>query len=593
MIKPALYRESQAQDVYVRELDLTLSVKEALIEAGQDERVSFRDAGEVFVVYRRDLQKAVAMGLADLPIESIAVQETSPILHTRNLELRQTLDISNQLTDYFPGYLVAALYELQSLVKRGGFSAYVIGGNVRDILLYKDRLLDIRDVDLTIEGDAISSSQFIVANSRNFVVDGCFPEFGTVKVRYKDNIQFDLASTRKEIYRSCSALPEVVELGVPLAEDIIRRDFTCNALALSVHDLGKILDHSHGIEDVESRKIRVLHPLSFFEDPSRILRALKFASRLDFTMSRATERLIRQFLKHGYPAYNGGGDRIKQELKEFLWIEETPIKRYWSNFFVEQGGLRLVNMTIPFSKPSSELAHQQDRLLEQYSMIVERMAGVIDESILLWELHLCFLFQRLEPTLFQETAHRLGLTKSERELVEKYIKIIEENPLEAIREYSQPAEIYDIFSERPLSSIIAGALTLYLEDPERLKIILHALKTFKRKFEAIRPELNGNDLQELGVPKGEAIGLLLKELLHAKLSGRLKDRMAEVRYIQSKLEPADTESEAVNLSVALSSEATGPKPVGLKVVSEKQALLKGKTKTKEEGPSDDPFPSAD
>ena len=150
----------------------------------------------------------------------------------------------------------------------------------------------MRDVDVTLEGDAIALADFLTEHSRNFRVMERYPEFGTAKVQYKDSLSFDFASTRRETYAHCGAMPMVVERGVPLMNDVIRRDFTVNTLAFSIHDLGQVLDYVNGLDDIQKRVLRVLHPVSFFEDPSRILRALKFCARFDLTLSPETERLM-------------------------------------------------------------------------------------------------------------------------------------------------------------------------------------------------------------------------------------------------------------------------------------------------------------
>lgn len=525
----------------LREMDPQLPVKEALIEMGQDTQAIFREAGDIFVVHRSDLQKLIAMGLADLPIESIAVAQSSPILHLKDPELRHTLNIANQLTGFFPGHMVAALYELQSLMKKGELRAYVIGGNVRDLLLYRERRLEIEDVDITIEGDAISSSQYIVANSRNFVVEEIFPEFGTVKISYKGSIQFDIASTRKEVYRCCSALPEVIERGVPLAEDITRRDFSVNALAMSIHELGLILDHANGIEDVENRLIRVLHPLSFFEDPSRILRAFKFLARLDFNLTSGTDRLLRQFLKHGHQVYNGGGDRIKYELRKFLGAAESDAKQRWLAYFLETGSIRLANMAIPARPASPELKRRIELLYQTLPITQEILGEPAQTEEFLWMLYLCPLLGELDDGLLTETCHRLGLTRIEREALQEYVRLRSsfEETLGGIHEFSAATEIYEVYKALSPVAVVAAATEKFGEDPARFQTVLQALKAYRDKFSKIKPELNGKDLMELGVPEGEAIGQLLRELLHLKLSGRLPDRMDEIRYVQQKLEAAD------------------------------------------------------
>lgn len=517
--------------------------------------VDFVADGVALTATRADLHRLVAMGLGELPIEAIGMPCDEPPLCEPQAAPPLTLDISRRLTAYFPAYVAAALYEMQSLLRKGELRAYVIGGNIRDLLLYDTRLLDIQDVDLTIEGSAIAASQFIMAHSRNFNVEACYPDFGTVTLVYKDALRFDLASTRIERYATCGALPEVIQRGVPLAHDVVRRDFTVNALAMAVHDLGVILDHTGGMADITARRIRPLHAASFWEDPSRILRAFKFLTRLEFELSPGAERLVRQFLTYGDRVYHGGGERIKHELRKFCEAAETPVKQRWMAFFRDTGCVRLVNMTMP-AAPSASVAPGGSReecsepvacYWRHYALLHDTLGDATLGPDFRWRLFLCFLFGNDTGPAFLQTAHRLGLTRLEREQIVHYRQVLDLGGLERIQESSSPYDVYAVCHERPLSSMTAAAVVQYDTQPARLHTVLQALKAYRDKYANQRPELNGDDLLDLGVSPGEAIGQMLRELLKLKLMGRVKDRLSEVRYVRQCLGlPALPEASAGN-----------------------------------------------
>ncbi|MBX2860124.1 MAG: hypothetical protein KTR14_02745 [Vampirovibrio sp.] len=508
---------------------------EAAMQQLEDQTVvRFEKNSRTYRVDAGSLKKMIAMGLAQLPIESIALleipetaQEEPDVLFSNEPE---ELDISNRLTEFFPGYFVAALYELQSLLKRSNFKAYVIGGIVRDLLIYQERRLDLMDVDITVEGSASDCCRFIVANSRNFTMVEEFPEFGTAKLQYKESIAFDIASTRTEIYAKCGALPTVVERGVPLAQDIIRRDFSLNTLALSIHELGKLLDHMGGVADIENRLIRVLHPASFFEDPSRILRVLKFAARLDFNISSATFQLLNMFLAHGASVYRGGGERIKQEMRSLFRAPETPAKRNILLTFLDLQGIRLINMDLTISEDTTQFLKNtfiraSDRLPDVLALLTPK-----DPKKFLWEIYLSLMGLAIEESDFLESANRLVLSKAERDLVEKCREITKMNALDSIQEQSSPVDIYEVFNPHQTASIAAAILLE--EDPQRYATLINALQTYIRKWKDVRLELNGKDLIELGLPEGEQIGIVLEQLLHHKLLGRLEDQLAEVHFVK-------------------------------------------------------------
>jgi tRNA nucleotidyltransferase (CCA-adding enzyme) len=419
----------------------------------------------------------------------------------------------------------------------------------------------VKDVDITVEGDALAFAEFLVENSRNFHLEDQFPEFGTAKVRYKDTLRFDLASTRQEIYPHCGALPVVVNRGVSLVDDIVRRDFTVNALAFAIHELGHVLDYCSGIRDIQARKMRVLHPVSFFEDPSRILRAMKFCARFNFELGEETAQLLAHFLDYGQHCYKGGGERIKQELKGFLSAEESAVKSRWVRFFLETGCYRLINM---------EMTYQPDDTAE--SAMITRLTGIPDvlpeiesalSSYVDWDLrfdtYLCFLFRDLPEEDFQKAVQRLGLTRNEREFSEQFRKLkdVVSARFGALHEFSSPAEIYDLFHGLHFITVVACLVELGFEDRRSMRSMLEAFLKYKRKWEKMTLELDGNDLIGLGVPEGKQIGQMLDQLLHAKLAGHVPDRLDEIQYIRSRLVPKPAE-EAIpsdSLSTEMKSDA--------------------------------------
>ncbi|WMU93290.1 poly(A) polymerase I [Microcystis phage MaAM05] len=535
--KRHLNPDTQIEDARI-EVAQSVPIAEALSLAREQhaDAVSFSDSqGQVWLAFCDDLSKMATMGLGELPVGSVAIPERSPLCHENRANMQATLDLAKRLSAFFPVYFVAALYELQSLIQKMGLKAYVIGGITRDLLLYQEKRLSVRDVDITVEGDALALADFLLANSRNFTLIEKFPEFGTAKISYKDDLMFDVASTRQEIYPHCGALPVVVNRGVPLVNDIVRRDFTVNALSFSVHHLGQVLDYANGLRDIELREIRVLHPISFFEDPSRILRALKFCARFDFSLPEETATLLQQFLQVGAFCYKGGGERIKQELKGFLRVEESPAKSKWLRYFMQHQCYRLFNMETSFS-PSPALLERLTGIGPVLPELMDPLSPFVDADFV-FDVYLCFLLRDMEPEDFQKTLARLGLTRNEREFVEQFRKLKDgvSERFSTLHEYSSPGAIYDLFHGLHLITVVACILELALAGGNRYKIVLEAFVKYKRKWEKTEVELDGNDLIGLGVPEGKVIGQLLDQLLHAKLAGQVPDRLEEVQYIQNQL----------------------------------------------------------
>ena len=180
---------------------------------------------------------------------------------------------------------------------------YYVGGVVRDEILGVQSF----DTDFCYEGNAI---EYAKENGFNIIREN--PDFGTVRILF-DGKDIDNASTREETYPKVGHLPIVKNIGCPLLDDLKRRDFTINAMAKNTVT-GEIIDYFGGIEDIKNKKLKILHPTSFVDDPTRIIRGLKFSVRFGFELEEKTEILQQQYLQN--INYDMSYHRVKKELKE-------------------------------------------------------------------------------------------------------------------------------------------------------------------------------------------------------------------------------------------------------------------------------------
>ncbi|MCQ2744254.1 MAG: hypothetical protein MJ230_05615 [bacterium] len=180
---------------------------------------------------------------------------------------------------------------------------YYVGGVVRDEVLGTKSF----DTDFCYEGNAIDFARY---KGFNIVQEN--PDFGTVKIIFDDK-KIDIASTRKEIYPDAGHLPTVYEIGCSLEEDLKRRDFTINSIAKNTLT-NEIFDPFNGISDIKHRVIKVLHNKSFIDDPTRILRGLKFSVRFGFKLDKETKILQNEYLHN--INYDMSYHRLKKELEE-------------------------------------------------------------------------------------------------------------------------------------------------------------------------------------------------------------------------------------------------------------------------------------
>ena len=204
---------------------------------------------------------------------------------------------------------------------------FYVGGVVRDELLGAESF----DVDLTYVGDAIEYAKSIPEAQ---IVQINEP-FGTVRIKLGSE-EIDIASTRSETYPQKGHLPVIKEIGCPLKEDILRRDFTINAMAKSTLT-GEIVDYSGGLADIKDKVLRVLYDESFIDDPTRIVRALKFAVRFGFELEPKTRLLRDNYLKN--INYDLSYKRLKKELVETFNLNSGKA----FDIFVNEGLYKLVS----------------------------------------------------------------------------------------------------------------------------------------------------------------------------------------------------------------------------------------------------------
>lgn len=202
---------------------------------------------------------------------------------------------------------------------------YYIGGVVRDEFLNVPSL----DVDFCYEGNAIE-----YAKSKGLDIIKINPDFGTVRV-LSDGKEIDIASTRTETYPKKGHLPKVENIGCSLNEDLKRRDFTINAMAKRTTD-GELVDCFNGVDDLRNKKLRVLHKNSFIDDPTRIIRGLKFSVRFGFELSDDTRALQDEYLNN--INYDMSYHRIRKELIETFGLNSAEA----FDRFVEQGIYKLL-----------------------------------------------------------------------------------------------------------------------------------------------------------------------------------------------------------------------------------------------------------
>nr|QGT49658.1 hypothetical protein Melaina855_0450 [uncultured Candidatus Melainabacteria bacterium] len=349
---------------------------------------------------------------------------------------------------------------------------YYIGGVVRDELLGKECF----DIDLIYQGNAIEFTKEL-PNAEILQIN---EPFGTVKIKFEDK-EIDIASTRCETYPQKGHLPEVNNIGCSLKDDILRRDFTINALAKSTIT-GEIIDFTNGLQDLKNKTLRVLHDKSFIDDPTRILRGLKFSVRFGFELDSQTKELQDKYLKS--INYDISYKRLKKELVETFNLNS------WTAFekFINDGIYKLITPQ-EFILPEINL----EELIKQYKPACP------------WIIYIGLL-----PDISS-----LPLTKTEQKIVDDYKKLNQEK-------FDSDYEIYKVFERINLESILMFA-TINSE------IVTRYLNT----LQYIKPVISGKDLQNIGIPPSKKYTEIFDYILREKLKNPALDKTQEIELAKN------------------------------------------------------------
>jgi tRNA nucleotidyltransferase (CCA-adding enzyme) len=329
---------------------------------------------------------------------------------------------------------------------------YLVGGAVRDLLLGRDRA----DVDLMVEGDATAlAADLGGANSEH-------DRFGTVKVDV-DGHEVDIVGARTETYERPGALPTVTP-ATDIEEDLARRDFTINAMAIPLQGELRLLDPHGGRSDLDQGLLRVLHDRSFVDDPTRAIRAARYASRFGFRLEPKTEELVRQT-----DLTTVSADRRRTEL-ERLAAEENACEGF--------------------------------ELLGAWGVIDLRPGGI----------------ELMEAVgLLLQTPHWAETVPRERALVAAALGPPGAEEVLASMWVPKPGEGVELAERRdPVELILARAMGAEWLD--------HYLTSWRK----IEMEIDGDDLIAAGVEQGPAIGRGLRAARHKKLEGEISGREEEL-----------------------------------------------------------------
>jgi len=464
----------------------------------KDRLVGTISAGDVMRVLQEEMMKSE---------KGVSVFESQPLYGRKKM-------ISKLMEERFPERIHNLLIEFGRGGDALGYSVYAVGGFVRDLLLRVENF----DVDIVVEGDGIRLAEEF---------EKMFPcrirthkKFGTAIILFPDGSKVDVATARWEFYDSPGALPTVEKASIKT--DLYRRDFTINTLAIQLNPkaFGELIDFFGGVKDIKEKVIRVLHNLSFVEDPTRVFRAIRFEQRFGFQIAKHTQNLMKNAVKVGFLERLSGG-RVLSELILILQ-EEDPLPALKR--------MRDFNL-FHFLHPSLKFDEQAEVLFEQIHHVISWFDLLfLEQQYERWLIYFYGLIDFLKEGEIEDPCRRLAMN-------EKLKNRVREGKLQAdqallqifswINTNRRPkrSEIYNILD--PLSTeskLFMMAKTTQIETRRYISLYFTQLKDTK-------PLLGGRDLIQMGMKSGPSIKKALTGLLKARLDEQVITRQDEMEYI--------------------------------------------------------------
>ncbi len=487
-------------------------------------------------VRREDLDKAIGHGLSHAPVKGIMSgrvpvvdEETSlgelqrllggssegrlAVVHGERVvgvvtrsdvlqALGEALEVPSEPADSIADELrrlerLAPVFDAVAAASETVGGVYLVGGTVRDILLGEPSF----DVDIAVEGDAIALARTIARQLGGRV--RAHEKFGTAVVLYGDEQRVDVVTARTEFYDAPAALPTVEHAAI--RDDLHRRDFTINAMAASLRgdDFGRLVDPFGGRRDLVAGRIRVLHNLSFIDDPTRIFRAVRYENRYGFRMDEHTAGLARGCIEMGLVG-DLSSTRLLDELEALL--SEGEVEHSVPRL-AELGAAAAIHPHLAADEEAVRLIRRGRELVAQYGLDVPA-----------WRIGIAALARRLPP---DEVYSWLESLRMRRRDVEQIAHAVTVGPRLAER----------LRGTAPTASEVVALAEPYAPDTPLFALELEdqpALHRYFADLRGIRLEVTGADLAELGLRESPRVGEVLAELRRRKLNGELDGRESEL-----------------------------------------------------------------
>ncbi|MDP3487667.1 MAG: CBS domain-containing protein [Bacillota bacterium] len=410
-------------------------------------------------------------------------------------------NITELLESHLGSKRLGILLLIAQEAERQGSRAYLVGGMVRDILMGHNNV----DIDIVIEPEAAPVARGVAKLLHAQCVE--YSKFGTATLSLPSGEHIDFVTARTEFYAMPAAMPEVEN--ATIKKDLYRRDFTINTLAvvLNPSSFGNLLDFFGAREDLKQGLVRVLYNLSFVEDPTRIIRAVRFEQRYGFKLEEQTERFLRNALENGV-LEKVSREKLRDELR-LLLSEEAAAKSI----------LRMDELGVwQHFLPDFVLSDRQINFLRDVSQ--QDLEGL--DSFSLYVIVLMLYKPFLE---WPELIETLRLPKKSKEIALEFMEHAEDIMRGMHDDSTTSSDLW--ITLEPLHPETRFLIAALVGEDGLTKL------TDLLTLGSVKPALSGTDLIANGVHPGPVMGRILRQLKKARLDGTISTREEELHFLNT------------------------------------------------------------
>jgi tRNA nucleotidyltransferase (CCA-adding enzyme) len=429
--------------------------------------------------------------------------------HASHFEKKKNM--AAMLKERLPRRMIGLFKDLGNVADMLGYNAYLVGGFVRDLFLKQENL----DVDVVIEGDGIKFAQEFAEHHEVRVRS--HQKFGTAVLIFPDGFKVDVATARMEYYESPAA-PPTVEMS-SLRMDLFRRDFTINTLAIKLNKrkYGSLVDHFGGQKDLKEKVIRVLHNLSFVEDPTRVLRAIRFEQRFGFKIGKLTLALIKNAVKINC-FEELSGRRLFLELK-LLLKERAPLQavRRMNEFRL----LQFISPEIALTKDLKALLQEIEGVISWFNLLY------LEETYEPWKVYWHGLTSRLDTKALRRLAERMQMVDHESRRM-----IMQREEMGGMLEKLYRLSAEDNYGLYTLLYHYDTEILLYMMARVSNEKIKRMISNYFTNLKGTKIVLKGKDLKKMGFEPGPIYKEIFDSLMRAKLNNLVGTKDEEAGFVK-------------------------------------------------------------